>query len=214
MNLKILYQPLSSQSINERNVVVRKCEDRAQAMLEFCQEYFGDSLNQKTFLDIGSNYGYFLNYFKDYCLSVAGIENDSKKIHINKIFYPDVVDGVKNVDLAMFYEDVKYNIVSFLSILHNCMMSDEEVLSPEDYIEIVDEITEDVMFFEMGQEHEEFFQGTLDGWNPETIQEWILKNTTFDVCKPLMVDNDNVGRFENMFGRTLFACYRNDKDHI
>lgn len=209
MNTKVLYQPVSLQSVNDNSIVLRKCSDRAETMLKFCQEYFGESLKEKTFFDVGANYGYFLQFFKNHCAEVSGIETDEKNIKVAQMFYPEVAGNIRNIEFSVFYNSGKYNIVSFLSVLHHYIIGKEHSLDLEDYIDIADELTEDIMFFEMGQEHETRFQGALDGWNPDTIQEWILKNTTFNVCKPLMVDNDNVGKFHDVFGRTLFACYRN-----
>ena len=207
MAKRILYQPLPIEKINEQNNVARNCLDRAEAMLSFCQEYFGESLKDKSYLDIGAHYGYFLKFFKDHVSSVSGFESDKNNHTVSKLFYPEVSDSIKQKDFIMNSESKKYNIVSCLSVIHHYII-EEDILEPEDVIDLVDDITEDIMFFDTGEEHEPWFQGRLDGWNRDTIPEWIFNNTSFNECKPLIVDNDSTGFFEGKFGRTLFVFYR------
>lgn len=207
MHQRVLYQPLSIEKINEINIVLRKCSDRAEAMLSFCQQYFGESLKDKSYLDIGAQYGYFLNFFKDHVSSVSGFEPNENSYRISQVFYSNVSDDIENKDFIMMQESKKYSIVSFLSELHHHILQ-EDILQPEDIIDFIDEITEDLLFFEMGEEHESWFSGRMDGWNKETIPQWIIENTSFTTCEPLMIDNDNVGRYSDKFARTLFVCYR------
>lgn len=207
---KILYQPLPTQNIIKNYILARKCKDRAEKILIFCQKYFKKSLKEKTLLDIGTNYGYFLFFFKKHCFKVFGIENEEKNIEIAKMFYPKISKDIEKIDVSMLSDNKKYDIVLFLGVFHYYIINN---LNFKECIKKIDQLTKNIMFFEMGQEHETVFFGSLNGWNPDTIKEWILKNTTFDFCEPIMIDNDDVGELakflrKKIYGRTIFACYR------
>ena len=211
MKEKILYQPTSIDNINNNFTIVRACKDRFDHMLEFCQSYFSEPLSEKSFLDIGCNIGYFLNQFNKYCEKVVGIDYDNKLKKESDIFYPDITQNIFNVDYTKKLKDFEqFDIVSFMSLLHHIIIS-EGLESAIKVLKIVDEKTKEIMFFEMGQEHENFYKDKLPGWNIDKIKNFIIDNTSFNRCEILMVDSDSVGRFRNDFGRTLFAFYR-DKE--
>lgn len=200
--MKTLYHPLSREAINQQSIVLRNSEDRAFAMLEFCTERYGDSLSEKTFLDIGPCYGYFLNEFSKHCAEVKGIENGAYEWKTIQIFYPNIIDSVEKADFTKRIDYIEqYDIVALMSIMHLLIMDDEE--RAVEMLKKVDNRTKDIMFFDMAQEGEDRYYKDMEGWNEETIQSWLLDNTTFDVCQPLMKDKDP------LFGRTLFVCYRN-----
>jgi hypothetical protein len=209
MASRFFYQPTGNPELDAYNTVVRKSYDRFESMLSFSEEYFGDSLSQKTFFDIGCSYGYFVNNFKKYCSESAGIDNEKKSIVISKLFYPDIRGNVHIQDFLQAGFDLKkHNIVSFLSVFQHFIIEEYEEEYLIEIIKIIDEATEDILFFEMGEEHESWYKEKLSGWNADSIPEWIIKNTTFDFCVPLMKDQDSVGEFSENYGRTLFVCSR------
>jgi hypothetical protein len=202
--IKALYQPSSVEPINEKSIIIRNCLDRLTSMLEFCQERYGESFADKTYLDIGSCYGYFLNGFKDHCNDVVGIENGKNQMKMCQIFYPEISGKVIQKDFTKEEIFGQYDIVSFLSVIHSIIISDGLEYATT-LLQSIDEKTKDILFFDMGQEAEQEYEINLSGWNPESISKWILESTTFDVCEPLMEDKDH------HMGRTLFVCYRNIK---
>lgn len=220
---RVLYQPSPIDSINEKSVIIRKSTDRADAILNFCQGYFGDSLNEKTLLDIGCGHGYFVNFFSSKCASVDGINISDKEVNMSKMFYPEIANKIKNGDVFIdlyFFEE--HDITLFMNVFHTILAahSEEQAIN---LLKLIDEKTKSVMFFEMRQDGEEFwvipeqvgldtvtlpFRYFSDGWTPETIKNYILEHTSFDECEELMVDSDSVGFYEGNFERTLFAFYR------
>jgi 2-polyprenyl-3-methyl-5-hydroxy-6-metoxy-1,4-benzoquinol methylase len=208
---RMLYQPLPIEKINNNSIIIRKCEDRFESMLNFSIKNFKENFKNTTLLDVGSSYGYFMEKFSNFCYSVEGIDNDSSAIRMSKMFYPKIADNIKNIDADLFFKSnlKKYDIVLCLSLVHHFIYANVNI-DPIEFLKNLDEITEKVLFFEMAQDHEKWFDQPLEGWNEEYISNWVLENTTFDFCQPLSKDNDSVGMFEKNYGRTLFACYRKE----
>ena len=199
---KMLYQPVSVDSINDRYKIIRNSSDRASAMISFCYERYGDSFAEKSVLDIGSCYGYFLNEFSKHCANIQGIENGTNQNKICHIFYPTVASKVADEDFTLTIDSYpQFDIVFLLSTMHTIIMSDGLDYATS-ILEKVDAKTKDVLFFDMGEEHEELYSDVLMGWNPESIIDWVLSSTTFDSYALLMQDEDEG------VGRTLFAFYR------
>ena len=209
MDKNYLYQPTGNKNIDASNIVVRKSSDRFETMLSFAQEYFGDSLSEKSFLDIGANYGYFVYFFDNYCQEVCGIDRDQKNIDLANIFYPKISKNIKLKNFPKGIEGLKeYDIVCFLSIFQHFIIDGKNEEDLSELIKAVDTKTKHVLFFEMGQEHESWYKEVLSGWNVEKISKWVIENTTFNHCISLMKDEDSVGEFSDRYGRTLFAFYR------
>lgn len=206
---KFFYQPLSLDSVNSNNIVARKSSDRLESMISFCNNYFGESIKDKTFLDIGSSYGYFVDSFIGICKESYGVENAQKELSMCSIFYPNAYKNIFNQDFITFLDSSsQYDIVSCLSVTHTIIMDSGEEYAI-DFLHKIDLITKEVLFFEMGQEHEGWYKEKMQGWNEDKIEEWILQNTSFNFCQRLSKDEDSIGTFEGNFGRTLFAFYRN-----
>lgn len=200
--IRILYQPVTNEAINDASVIIRQCYDRAQAMIDFCEARYGNHFALKHYLDIGSCYGYFLKEFSKHCF-VNGIEANSGAYSVCEIFYPEIVGRVAKENFIETIDNYEpYDIVSLLSVIQEYIISDGVEFATE-ILQKIDAKTKDVFFMDMGQEDEISYMNYLQGWNPETIAQWILDSTTFDVVEPLMIDNDQG------VGRTLFACYRN-----
>jgi hypothetical protein len=81
-------------------------------------------------------------------------------------------------------------------------------VSAEEVIQLLDSVAGRVLFYDMGESHEDFFSDRFVGWNPDHIEKWLKENTTFTRIVRLGVDEDAVAPFENDYGRMLFACIR------
>jgi 2-polyprenyl-3-methyl-5-hydroxy-6-metoxy-1,4-benzoquinol methylase len=208
-NSRILYQPVSIDKINENSIVIRKCKDRSDSMISFCKKRFGDNMGDMSLIDVGSSYGYFMDKFSELCYSVEGIDNDSSTIRMEKIFYSKIAGNIHHIEANDFFTSntKKYDIVLCLSVVHHFIYGGVDI-DPVEFLKNLDDMTGEVLFFEMAQEHEQWFDQPLDGWNEEYISNWVIENTTFDYCEPLSRDGDSVGMFQGNYGRTLFACYR------
>ena len=75
---------------------------------------------------------------------------------------------------------------------------------------MIDRATRTVLFFDMGEGHKAWFRNRLSGWDPDYIEQWLRKNTSFTQIYRLGVDQDNVSPFEDNYGHTLFACMRSE----
>jgi hypothetical protein len=200
---RVLYQPVLNQAINDNSAIIRGCQDRLDAMVAFCENKFGSSLSEKSFLDIGSCYGFFVNAFNGLCSIATGIENGNKEFNMTRIFYPDISSQINKEDFTETIDGYQnYDIVSLLSVLHSIIISDGADHAAE-ILRKIDAKTNDVLFIDMGQENELIYNSSMSGWNKDSIAQWVLNETSFDVCEPLIEDSDP------RFGRTLFACYRN-----
>lgn len=200
---KTLYQPVPLDSINDNCKIIRNSNDRLNTMIDFCKDRYGKSISKKSILDVGCCYGYFLNGFSKLSNNIKGIENGKNPLRVCQIFYPNIAKNVVKEDFTQTIEQYeKYDIVLFLSTIHAIIISEGLEYATE-ILQKIDKVTADILFFDMGQENESIYEYSLEGWNPESISEWILSSTTFDVCEPLMQDSDEG------FNRTLFVCYRN-----
>jgi hypothetical protein len=81
----------------------------------------------------------------------------------------------------------------------------DSVTSAGEFLKLLNERTRKVLFLEMGEEHEQWFERSLAGWNKDFIKNWVIENTDFKIAHELGRNSDNKGRFRNNFGRMLFA---------
>src|SRR6056300_2793 len=110
---KVLYQPVLNQAINDNSTIIRNCQDRLDAMLIFCENKFGSSLSDKSFLDVGSCYGFFVNAFNRTCSSSVGIERGDKEFSMTEIFYPNISSQINKEDFTETIEGYEnYDIVA------------------------------------------------------------------------------------------------------
>lgn len=209
---KYLYQPITNKNIEKNKIIVRNCKDRSDAMISFCKKYFKKDFSNQTFFDIGTAYGYFMNTFGKYCKGSYGIENNKLHLKNAQLFYPEEFKNIIQEDFTDYLLEIKdreYDIVASLSSI-NTYFRNDSTIKPEEIIKEIDRITSKVLFFEMGQGHEDWYKKDLPGWDEEKIKSWLLDNTTFDFCEPIIKDSDSVGDFAENYGRTIFVCYRND----
>ncbi len=205
---KLLYQPLYCPELESQWTLARRCTDRLDKMLLFLnQNDFIPSPTQKiTLIDLGSYYGWFVSQFKKLGFEAEGVEKDNIPIQIGKIVYENLDDSIHRSEIMRFLSTTKkqYDITCCLSIMHHFIYGRNKG-NPITLLKLLDKSTKRVMFFEMGEEHEAWFSNILNGWRPETIENWILSNTNFTQCIWLGRDNDNIGEFSKNFGRMLFA---------
>ena len=208
---KWLYQPVCSPELLDEWTLVRNSKDRLKMMHDFLQlkEY---NHKRKSYLDIGSSYGWFVSKFKEYGFDAYGLDRDPFGIDIGYKVYGIEPGKITNSDIvvglnSMIQNKVRYDIVSCLSVLHHYVLGKSST-SAEEFIKKVDQITGDILFLDTGEEHESAFEGELKGWSPEYVRTWLLENTTFTQVIALGIDADRAVPFENYYSRTLFACTR------
>ncbi len=203
---KILYQPLPCPELQSQWVLARNCEDRLNGMKSFLKKEDMSFSKDSTYLDLGSYYGWFVNKFIENGFDGYGVEKDNVPIQVGEIVFPNIKNKVFKNEITRFLKtsNKTYNIVSCLSIMHH-FITQRENRNPEELLRLLDKTTNKILFFEMGEEHEKWFSTSLKGWNVDTIEKWVLSNTSFKKAYQLGRDIDSQGKFSDNFGRMLFA---------
>ncbi len=211
-----LYQPLAAPEFDGEWSLVRRCADRFAMMEGFLRER-GLSGAGHSSLDLASSYGWFVRRFTDLGFDAHGVERDALAVRIGLAGYrldPEKV-RVASVERFLKRNQERFDVVLFLSILHHFVIGRESAdwfrrsgdAAARELIRHVDRACGRVLFFDTGEEHEDWMREKLPGWNPAFIERWLRENTTFDEIVPLGVDQD-VETFPGNYGRTLFACVR------
>lgn len=210
---KWLYQPVNADEIKDSWILVRNCEDRWQMMYAFLKQQHMLSKNfQKSYLDIGSSYGWFVKKMQDIGFNSFGMERDPfgmqvgfkvYDVNVKQIIHSDIILGLEKEQ----HSRKKYDVVSCLSVLHHFVLG-KSSMSAEFFIKLLDSVTDQILFLDTGEEHEAAFNGKLNGWNIEFIQKWITEHSTFSKVICLGKDQDRKKPFEGYYNRTLFACLR------
>jgi hypothetical protein len=208
-NLKMLYQPLAYPEIQESWKLIRGCSDRLSLMKEFISSAGLLETPRRTYLDLGSSYGWFVKRFEELGFQSMGVERDLVSRSVGLHSYGLRPEQIRAGDIGRLLgsEKKRYDVVSLLSVLHHFVLG-ESSISAEALIRLADKITGKVLFLDTGQAHEGAYAGTLSKWTVPFIVEWLRKNTSFTKIIPLGKDEDRVPPFQRYYGRTLFACVR------
>jgi hypothetical protein len=206
---KELYQPLDYPEIRENWKVIRKCTDRFSKMQGFLSQAGLLKAPSRTYLDVGSCYGWFVKRFEELGYQSFGADRDSIGSAVGVHCYGVRPEQIRSGDIGHFMrsENKRYDVVSLLSVLHHCALGLSE-MSAEELIRLVDRITGRVLFFDTGEAHEEVFGGKLSKWTVPFIIDWLKNNTSFTRIIPLGKDEDRVPPYQRYYGRMLFACVR------
>jgi len=204
-----LYQPIDSPEIKEKWVLIRNSYDRLDKMNAFFKEQELSPPVLKTYLDVGSSYGWFVSKMAQAGFESYGLEQDYIAKTLGMQIYNLKQRQIINSNLELFLKETSdtYDIVSFLSVLHHFEISPHSI-RPEQVIRMIDKLTNKVLFFETGQSHEKAFGKKLLKWTDDFIIDWLKENTTFTYIYNLGKDNDCIPPFEDYYNRTLFACVR------
>ncbi len=200
-----LYQPVNRLEVASWPVV-RQCTDRYQWMLKAMETR---GIQGKTALDLACSYGWFLQQFKGLGYEVLGVDRDPGALEIARL-----VGGLTQGEtLCERVEDFlpncreTHDVVLFLSILHHYGLG----LEPGEVgrlLRSLDRITGRVLFLDSGQNHEGWFRRKLPEWDEGYIRDMILSNTSFKEVVVVGKDQDNRGKYQNQYQRSLFACFR------
>jgi hypothetical protein len=204
-----LYQPIDSPEVT-RWVLVRRCSDRLAKMTRLMQAEGLMPPASSSYLDVACSYGWFVSEMQKAGFKAEGVERDPSAIEIGKVMYGLKPEQLRRSDAAGFLRSRqdRFDVTSCFSLAHHYILNRLNV-SAEELLGMLDLVTRRVMFFDMGQSHEEFFSGgALAGWDPDHIGKWLKDNTTFTRIVPLGPDEDAVPPFQHSYGRMLFACLR------
>ena len=218
---KWLYQPVHAPELKESWMLIRKSTDRLVKMNSFLKEKELLPPDSKSYLDIGSNYGWFVSKMAQTGFESYGLEQDYIASSVGTHMYGLKQEQIVNREMVSYLKVTSdtFDVVSFLSVLHHFELSrggnsvylhsyGQDKIAAKNVIKLVDSITNKVLFFETGQSHEKAFSGRLSKWTDDFIINWLKENTTFKHIINLGKDEDNIPPFEGYYGRTLFACIR------
>jgi hypothetical protein len=212
------FQPLYFDNIDLSTVALTNSANRFQAMLNFCQQYFGDDLSEKTFTDLGCSIGYFMKQMSNHCKDVSGVESNSEFIRISKMLLPEISEKIIHGNIFTTVAELPIsNIFSCLNVIDSIRLGSFDIFPDQNdeliTLKTIDEKTEDVFFFQMIQQVQD----------DDEVATFLLDNTSFKFCKSIftskpkiIVDNsltkDEEVIEENMakFVNTLFALYRRE----
>jgi SAM-dependent methyltransferase len=200
-----VYQPVPFPEVGGWHVV-RRCDDRLARMLECLAE---KGITEGSYLDLGSSYGWFVAAMKQRGYRAQGVERDPAAIRVGQFAYGLGPDEVWQGDLLEIVSDLREprDVVSLFSVVHHAMRG-RMAVGAEELVRLVFRATRRVLFFDTGQEHEEWFRSELAGWNVERIEGWLRSHTGCREVWRLGVDADARGNYRRNFRRTLFACVR------
>jgi hypothetical protein len=204
-----LYQPVDSPELAEWTLV-RRCSDRLTKMIKFLRAEGLMPPVSCNYLDVACSYGWFVSEMSKSGFHAEGVERDPTAISVGNVMYSLRPEQMHRADAVSFLRSLqdRYDITSCFSLAHHYILSHLNV-SAEELLHLMDSATRHVMFFDMGQSHEEFFSGgALAGWNPDYIHHWLEANTTFKRIVQLGTDEDSVPPFQSSYRRMLFACLR------
>ncbi len=204
-----LYQPVALPEVATWPLM-RRCTDRLSMMLDFLNKSeVSDGSKERTYLDVGACYGWFVAQMQSRGFDARGIEQDPLSQTLAPLIYqldPTRLRAGDAIELLR-QQSTKTDIVSCFSMLHHFVLG-RSTSTAEELISLLDKVTGDVLFIDTGQSHESWFRLVLPEWTTEYIQQWILANSTFTSVRALGADQDDVAPFEGKYGRTLFACTR------
>jgi len=200
-----LYQPIGLPEVRTWPLV-RRCADRFALMRDLLQSR---QISGGSYVDLGSSYGWFVAQMRALGFDAYGVERDPIAIKVGELAYDNSKDFLICRDLVQFLREStrKFDVVSCFSVAHHFALGRASITA-EEFIGMIDRVTEKVLFFDTGQNHEEWFKEDLQEWDADFIEKWLYKNTTFKRVIRFGTDSDAVGPFEKNYGRTLFACVR------
>lgn len=206
-----LYQPLPSPELEKSWTVVRKCTDRLDKMHRLLKSL--DHLpDHASYLDVASCYGWFVAQMAEAGLDAFGVERDPLGKVVGEAVYglnPDRI-AVGTAEDFLSQTDRKWDVVSCLSLLHHFALGRASVPVGE-FLGLLDQATNHVLFLDTGQANEEWFADRLPDWTPDHIAHMLETETSFDLVVDLGADEDAVGSYTHNYQRHLFACVRHPR---
>ncbi|GLY73423.1 ParB N-terminal domain-containing protein [Actinoallomurus iriomotensis] len=202
---KELYQPIDAPELAKSWTTVRRCTDRLEKMVKLLAERGVTG----SYIDVASCYGWFVAEMGKAGFDAQGVERDPLAVPLGKAVYGlrEGQIGTGDAVELLAYSDRVYDVVSCFSLLHHFVLGRGSV-GPEALVKLLDRATGKVLFLDTGQENEAWFRTSLEGWNAESIADFLRRHTTFDEIIDLGPDDDAHPPYADNYGRHLFACVR------
>jgi hypothetical protein len=204
-----LYQPVHLPEVATWPVM-RRCTDRLSMMLDFLGEFYSGRADvERSYLDVGACYGWFVSAMCERGYDARGIEQDPLAQQLAGLVYDLAPERLVIGDAVALLksQDRRADVVSCFSMLHHFVLG-RTPHTAESLISLLDHAAGDVLFLDTGERHESWFRYVLPEWSPAYARQWILDHTSFVNVRILGTDRDDVASFAGKYGRTLFACTR------
>lgn len=95
---------------------LRECQDRAKRFQVMMGEY-GVNFRDGSYLDLGSNLGYFPYFFSAVFKKSFGIEKESRYVDIARRLYPEVNYQQQDFNQSIFLPSGTFEVITSLSML-------------------------------------------------------------------------------------------------
>lgn len=204
-----LYQPVDAPEIRDSWTLVRRCTDRLAKM---DQVLAGEGLlppATTSYLDIASCYGWFVDAMRTRGYDAFGIERDPLALTLGHAMFdlPSGAIRIGDCEVHLSSLEQRFDVVSCFSLVHHFVLGRGSITAAE-LLRRIDAATGRVLFVDMGQGHEEWFQDALAGWDSARVLAFLQEHTSFDRFLDLGPDDDTHPPFERNYSRTMFACIR------
>jgi hypothetical protein len=205
-----LYQPIDAPEVaNESWPIVRQCTDRFALMHEFLVERKLLPPAVRTFMDVGASYGWFVAQMQRLGFDASGMDLDPLARELAAGVFGIRPEQYTVGDSAEeLLRCTPTDVVSCFSVAHHFALGRGSV-SVDEFRDRLAKATRRVLFFDTGEAHEAWIGRNLPEWTPEYIAKW-LEAAGFDEVVALGIDRADKAPYEGNYGRTLFACVRND----
>jgi hypothetical protein len=194
---KRLHQPLDYPELSESWTLPPRFADRFSVMADFLSKTGVLQNPTRTYLDVGSRYGWFVKRFEELGFHATGVEEDSASRSVGFHCYgirPEQI-RMESIRRLMERDPKAYDVVSLLSVPPQAELGDA-ALSAEELIRSVDKLTARVLFLRATDANEEGVAGGVSKWTAPFFMEWLKKHTSF--ARVISVGKEG----------ELFACVR------
>ena len=183
--LRLLYQPVRSPEIGSKWRKIRQCDDRLDMISAFLRNNKLMPPSVNSYLDLGSNYGWFVSEMTKLGFDAWGVDRDSAAVSLGPELYGISPERLIVENLATYLDKNErvYDVISCFSVLHHFVLGNGPI-SAETLMKRIDRTTGKVLFLDSGQNHELWFKHSLTQWTPDYIAEWIKRHSSLQQCNP------------------------------
>jgi hypothetical protein len=202
-----LCQPVEAPELGEEWILARPCSEQLGKMRGFLSECDLLRTKNKTYLDLGSSYGWFVAEMRNLGFDAHGVERDPTAASLGPLLYEIKPEQIYRTDWVRFLREHEkaFDVISCFCLLHQFAMG-RGAMTAEDFIRLIDRRTTKVLFLETGQNRQARGRHCLAEWDADFIESWLKKHTTFTSIHRLALEEDSQTPLEHRHSRTLLAC--------
>jgi SAM-dependent methyltransferase len=205
--LKTLRQPVPARDVETGWLVASDCTDRLLRMVHFLEQLPDDDVPPRTYLDVGSSYGWYLGKMKQFGFSVLGVEPEAGAVEVGTSFYEIEPDEVVVGEPIEFVERMtgSFDVVSCFGLLSAFDGSSGRDEAGR-LIKAMDGVVDRVLFVD--SDEDPTYAALPPGANPASLTRLILDTTSFRQAVDLGDNHDPVGPWSASTSSRLIALVR------